>query len=329
MTRLVLFGAGLAAPPIIEKASASGQILAIADNDASKWGTTFHGYPVIPPRELTSLCPDRVIISATATFPIYNQLCALGVDSSLIESPLLAHRNRAHWDALKASQTGQRIFIVGNGPSLRTSDLQTLHDQRELSFAFNKIYLAFEETSYRPSFYLVEDDLVAKNNAKAIRALTGFQKFFPDYLLPVLGDPDEQTALFYFDVQRPEDFQPRFSEESLLVHSGYSCTYSALQLAIYMGFREIIFIGLDFYFTLPSQADDEVLTNEAQRNHFAPEYRKQGETWNRPYLDQTREAYILAKQVADRKGITILNASRSSELDVFPRVEFDSLFEAQ
>jgi hypothetical protein len=207
--------------------------------------------------------------------------------------------------------------------------LQTLHDKEATTFAFNKIYLTFPDTPYRPDLYLVEDSLVAKNNADAIRSLHGFPKIFPDYLLPVLGEPDGETALFYFDVQPPDSFQARFSQEPLLIHSGYSCTYSALQLAMQMGCRSIVFLGLDFSFTIPEQEDGEILTNENQNNHFTSDYRKPGETWNRPYLDQTKAAFELAKQIADRRGISILNASRTSELDVFPRVDFDSLFEGE
>ena len=38
-------------------------------------------------------------------------------------------------------------------------------------------------------------------------------------------------------------------------------------------------------------------------------------------------AYQKAKQVADEAGVKIYNASRYTELDVFERVDFDSLFD--
>ncbi|EDY83560.1 hypothetical protein VDG1235_3187 [Verrucomicrobiia bacterium DG1235] len=326
MTRIVLFGAGLAAPPIIEKVLQQDEILAVADNDSAKWGKRLQGLPIISPQEIANLSPDKIVISSTATYPIFLQLLELGFPADAISSELTHPSNRQSWNSLKNSQSGKRIFIVGNGPSLRIEDLETIHRHRDLSFAFNKIYLAFPRSPYRPSYYLVEDDLVAKNNQEKIRALSGFPKFFPDYLLPILGPADDQTTLFHFDVQAPERFTPRFSTEPLLLHSGYTCTYSAIQLATWMGCDPIITIGLDFSFTLPAESDSQILTNENERNHFHPDYRKTGESWNRPYLQQSEQAYKLANQVALSKGSRILNASRSTQLETFPRVDFDSLF---
>lgn len=324
--QVALFGAGETAPGWIDQAEKLGHILAIADNDSKKWGQTIRGLPIISPSELPSLRPDRIIISATATFPIFQQLLDLGFTEDQIESPLTSPKNRRFWQSLQNAHQGQRIFIVGNGPSLNLSDLKTLHRHRELSFAFNKIFLAFDETLYRPDFYLVEDDLVAKNNQATIRQLNGFLKIYPDYLLPTLGQPDSQTGLFYFDVQDPNHFTPCFSEERYRIHSGYTCTYSAMQIALWMGCSEIVLIGLDFSFKLPANSNQDVLTNETERNHFSSQYRVPGETWNRPFLEQSRRAYLAAKSICDQRGILVYNASRSTQLDVFPAVDFDSLF---
>ncbi len=316
----------MTAPAFIEAARKRGDVIAVADNDSSKWNQMIHGIPITPPTEIPKLEPDEVIISSTATYPIYQQLLEMGIDENRIKAPLLSLQNRKKWADLSGAHKGKRLFIVGNGPSLTTADLDRLHQQKELAFAFNKIYLTFSDTQFRPSYYLVDDNLVAQHNTEEIHALSGFPKFFPDYLLPVLGEPDSESALFYYDVPKPDQYQPRFSFDPFLIHSGFTCTYSALQIAMQMGFDTIIFIGLDFSFILPERTDGEVFTNEKEINHFSPNYRKPGETWNRPYLEQTREAYLFAKRIAEERGVRILNASRSTQLDVFPRVDFDSLF---
>ncbi len=59
--------------------------------------------------------------------------------------------------ALRDCHRGRRGFIVGNGPSLRMEDLDRL--QSEISFGSNKIYLAFDKTAWRPTYYSVIDVL--------------------------------------------------------------------------------------------------------------------------------------------------------------------------
>lgn len=326
MTRRLLFGAGAAARRFLDEALAWGEVVAFCDNDPRKWGSRLHGLPVVAPDEIGSLAWDEVVISCTSTYPVYRQLLDLGVPEDRIRAPLLSGSNRRRWSSLRDQHRGERIFIIGNGPSLSLADLDLLHARRELGFAFNKIYLAFDRTPFRPTYYLVEDDLVARNCRDRIRQLRGFTKFFPDFLLPTLGPPDDECVLFSFHVQPPGRFEPAFSLEPLLVHSGYTCTYSALQLALWMGCNRIILIGVDFHFALaPTDAEGRHV-DHGERNHFLPEYRQNGERWNAPYLEQTRRAYELARSVASERNVEILNATRGGKLEVFPRVPFDELF---
>jgi len=51
--------------------------------------------------------------------------------------------------ALKDSHKGERCFLIGNGPSLRQTDLTLL--KNEFTFGFNRIFLAAEELNFTPS----------------------------------------------------------------------------------------------------------------------------------------------------------------------------------
>ena len=75
--------------------------------------------------------------------------------------------------ALRDRHRGQRGVVIGNGPSLRVEDLDRLGG--EVTFASNKIFLAFPETSWRPTYYSVSDILVARNNLEEINNLTSAQ----------------------------------------------------------------------------------------------------------------------------------------------------------
>jgi len=77
---------------------------------------------------------------------------------------------------LKNIHKNKRAFIIGNGPSLCISDLDRLKD--EVTFACNKIYLAFDQTDWRPTYLFLADTMVAKNNVERIESLF-FRRSYP------------------------------------------------------------------------------------------------------------------------------------------------------
>lgn len=77
--------------------------------------------------------------------------------------------------ALKDKHKGMRCVIVGNGPSLAVRDLDKL--KNEITFASNRIFLAFSETEWRPTYYTMCDIVVARENVDIIKALPLFKVF--------------------------------------------------------------------------------------------------------------------------------------------------------
>jgi hypothetical protein len=61
---------------------------------------------------------------------------------------------------------GKRIFLMGNGPSLRQMQLEKL--KNEYVFGFNKCYLLYDSVSWRPQFYTSVDSLVVPDIADEI-----------------------------------------------------------------------------------------------------------------------------------------------------------------
>jgi hypothetical protein len=234
--------------------------------------------------------------------------------------------------ALKDIHQGKRGFIIGNGPSLRITDLDRLH--HEITFASNKIYLAFDQTKWRPTYYTVLDVLVAHNNRQAIHALT-LTKIFDKAVQPYFG---QDKSIIWLSYRTPPtqhgDLLFDFSTDAFLgVYPGWSVVYEQLQLAFYMGIREIYLIGLDFKFVLsPSTKQQslhgEILEHQEEINHFHPDYRQPGEQWTMPQLDKQYKAFICAKETFEKHGGVIYNASRQTALDVFEQVNFDTVVPA-
>jgi hypothetical protein len=226
--------------------------------------------------------------------------------------------------ALKGKHQGQRCFIIGNGPSLRIIDLDAL--KNEITFAANKIFLAFQFTDWRPTYYNVEDYLDIQEYHQVINSLSGFIKllrWWPDKLL-LKGE----DTIFYDMYDLPNSKYPDFSTSPLKgVFCGFSVTYSSLQFAYFMGCKEIYFIGVDFSYKLPDVVDKKSkVIDQGEANYFLPNYRKKGDVWFEPKLDLQEKSLAYAKDFCKDRGVKIYNATRGGKLEVFPRVDFESLF---
>ena len=95
--------------------------------------------------------------------------------------------------------------------------------------------------------------------------------------------------------------------------------YNALQAVIYMGFKKIYIIGADFNYIGDGASD---------HNHFIAGYsdkKRATKTYVFDY-EQIHKSYQAAKNYADKHGIQIFNATRGGRLEIFERVDFDSLF---
>jgi hypothetical protein len=240
------------------------------------------------------------------------------------------NKNAKRLADLKSIHKGQRAFVIGNGPSLKISDLSRL--KNEITFASNKIFLAFEETDWRPTYYSVYDLLVAQNNNNEISCLN-LTKLFGSRLKNFF--PKEQDIIYIDDLRNPgeaNDPQLRFSKNILYgAYGGWSVIYMQIQLAFYMGISELYLIGVDFSFSVPKPSGEktshgeEILIHSGEHNHFHPDYRKPGEKWSVPRLDFQYKAFQCAKDAFESEGRLIKNASRQTKLDVFPLVDFDSI----
>jgi hypothetical protein len=61
-------------------------------------------------------------------------------------------------------------------------------------------------------------------------------------------------------------------------------------------------------------------------NHFHPDYFGKGRKWHDPALPRMRKAYTAARRYCDSRGVTVLNATPGTKLDVFDKIDFSSLF---
>ena len=93
-----------------------------------------------------------------------------------------------------------------------------------------------------------------------------------------------------------------------------------------MGCTEIVLIGVDHSYALPSVKQGNYYLHEGEINHFHPDYRSTGEKWHQPNLEVLEVSYARARDTCAARGISVVNASRKTALDVFERADFDTLF---
>jgi len=231
--------------------------------------------------------------------------------------------------ALKNRHEGQRCFVIGNGPSLMPADLDRLGS--EITFASNKIYLAFDQTDWRPTYYYADHHEIIQEDLNIINGLPeSVTKIFPTRI-QYMNIPIKDAVYFelVWDVFYPNE--PQFSIDALdRLYWGSNVTYSLLQLAFYMGFREIYLLGVDCKFSAPDgcESGDKKfkVVEEMKNNHFHPEYSKVGSLVFPPNMERHYLSYKSARTAMERFGGEIFNSTRGGELDIFDRVDFESLF---
>jgi hypothetical protein len=229
--------------------------------------------------------------------------------------------NQGRLSAYQDKHRGKRCFILGNGPSLRDTDLSLLKD--EFTFGLNRIYLLFPETGFNTTYLVSVNELVLEQYAGDFKKLDlpkfftwRARNWFPEDIDVLWVDSDYTGA---------ETFTTNVTER---VFEGFTVTYVALQLAFYMGFSEVVLIGVDHNFQTKGPPNVTVTSQGDDPNHFAPDYFGKGVKWQLPDLDGSERAYRLARKAYEASGRRILDATIGGKLTIFPKADYYSLFKS-
>ncbi len=212
---------------------------------------------------------------------------------------------------------GKRCFIVGNGPSLKNMDLSFL--KNEITFGMNRIYLMFDTLGFAMTYYVAINELVIEQCAVDIEQLNIFR--FVNWNQRARFMHHKDLAYLFLT------FKPFFSTDITQgIWGGATVTYATMQLAYYMGFNEVILIGVDHSFTTQGTPHKVVLSEGSDPNHFDSRYFGAGFRWQLPDLNTSEIAYQLAKESYERAGRRILDATVGGKLQVFNKVNYVDLF---
>jgi hypothetical protein len=229
----------------------------------------------------------------------------------------------------KNRHASERCFVIGNGKSLLMNDLDRLKQANEICFGLNKIFYAFEDTQWRPDYYLAQDTRVLMYYSEEINNMDVPVKFIADRYPPYWDtNISNNTHMFHIKTEVFSPNMPEFSMDfSAYSVEGFTVMYSALQLAVYMGFKRIYLLGVD---------NDYSGDIEKSESHFSPKYHSKKGAFGKntkeltlQVRDKVLDAYKKAVLCSKINDFEIFNATRGGKLEVFERVDFDDVLKLQ
>ncbi len=216
---------------------------------------------------------------------------------------------------LKDIHAGERCFIVCTGPSLTVDDVNRL--KNEYTFSMNSIIKIFNKTDWRPTYYVIADS-VAENMLSKDPAYKLLKNRMVSNVIARQANLSENDVVYpitmydFFKDGKPKHFS---NDIYNMVYTGATIVYDIMQIAAYMGFKKIYLLGCDCNYR-GKKAHSNVAGYDKEFD-FIP---SKVETL-------MMESYKVAKKHCEASGIKIYNATRGGMLEVFERVDFDSLFE--
>lgn len=224
--------------------------------------------------------------------------------------------------SFKNRHKGDRCFIVCTGPSLKMEDLE--HLKNEYTIGVNSIVRAYEKTSWRPTYYALVDLYAFGEYLKSadipgekLAEKAAFVHFRTQLKKPTGNEIYVPISYVNHTESNMKKGKIKFSSDpSVCVYDCFTVTNMAIQLAVYMGFKEIYIIGADCNY-------------DPKQMHFIETNGIDDKQRNAAYLpgavEMSIKGYIAAKKFSEKHNVHIFNATHGGKLEVFDRVDFDSI----
>lgn len=228
-------------------------------------------------------------------------------------------------EGLRDIHKDKRCFIIATGPSLRIEDVEKLED--EITIGVNTLYRLYENTTFRPTYYAsldhdgqsaIEDNIEKYNKfTKEIVFLNSLHKSSQNHSRAEIIHLPLCYQNHWFNINNPRfhyDKNLKYCTDVVWgLYDKYTITNVAIELAIYMGCKEIYLIGVDCNYT-------------SSQVHF-----HKGDNMDIDlglYIQKAMTSgYKFMERETKKRGVHIFNATRGGMLEEFERVNFDSIFE--
>lgn len=190
----------------------------------------------------------------------------------------------------------------------------------ETVIAMNKIFLGFKKFGFYPRYYVAVNKKVIEQSVAQIKAINCV-KFIGSRGADLIP---ENALTYHVETQNPP---VRFCRDiSLGVHEGWTVTYAALQIAHYLGFREVVIIGMDHRYEYSGLPNEARKLQGPDPNHFSPDYFGGGQTWDNPDLVRSEESYRIARSEYEKDGRRIIDATLDGACTIFEKADYQQIF---
>lgn len=204
----------------------------------------------------------------------------------------------------KDKMKGQRCFILGSY-SAKLDELNSL--MNEHAFACNDFCEFFTRTPQRPEFFLLTENSSYLGNGKYIEGM----ECFIDGRIKVFEDKFKKKPTYFNGLGAGLiNGLPAFrTTESAYATANMFPLYAMIQLALYMGFREVYLYGWDGLFPVNIDADGAA--------------RKPAEGEAADFPQAARELMEQIKSYAAQNGSRIISMCETNGLSMLDKVAFD------
>ena len=227
--------------------------------------------------------------------------------------------NRKKLDLLKNSASRNRLFILATGPGLNKVNLNLLVNEDVMTM--NRGYMLQKSLNIK---YLVCIDIKTQllQFFDSYNGLTKFTTFYEFKLFNRFVKAKNRI----FIISKPS---PRFiKNKSQVFGNGRSVTYTCIQLAYYLGYKEVIILGKDHSYVAKGIPGSKNEIAE-KSNHFIKNYYSKGDKFDTPDYHGEEFAYRLAKDKFENTGRSIIDCSVNGKLLVFRKAELSSVLNAE
>lgn len=215
--------------------------------------------------------------------------------------------------------SNQDCFLLCNGPSLNLIELSRLRNYH--CIGLNKIYMLFDRINLDLTFHVAVNKLVIEQSRNEFRKLDC--PSFLSYQTAKQYIKDAGNIHYLYCEHRAE---PRFSRVyDEPIWEGYTVTYVALQLALFMGFRNVFIIGLDHSFQAKGKPNELQALETDDNNHFDSRYFS-GCQWHLPDLEGSEVSYTMAKFAFERSERGVFDATIGGQCSIFQKLPIDEAF---
>ncbi len=239
-------------------------------------------------------------------FSIMGWLFSLGENGKKIKS-------------LKNSRLGKRCFVVATGPSLTVEDLEKLGG--EDTFGVNGIFLVYNQTKWRPTYYVCTDAPYFKKLVDAYSLtldVLGEKEVFLNRETKKLNPSFQGSMVRWISFSpwnRIYNFQHYHFQADMEkgMYAFGTVTNIVMAIAMYMGYKEIILIGADC-----SNLNQHIVCDITDSG--------KDEEYSKKVIEIQLAGYKIMGEECNRRGVKVYNATRGGALEVFPRKTLEDFF---